>query len=81
LEAAKQAGAVTINIGLFLNAVIGFLLVAIALFFVVRALNAARKKEDPVSTARPCPECTLSISTEARRCPYCTSKVTPLAKS
>ncbi len=55
LEAAKKAGAVTMNIGLFINSVISFLIVAFALFLVIKALNAAKKKEEeaPAKPAEP----------------------------
>ncbi|HHK75196.1 MAG TPA: large-conductance mechanosensitive channel protein MscL [Rhizobiales bacterium] len=55
LEAAKKAGSVTMNIGLFINSVISFLIVAFALFLVIKALNAAKKKEEeaPAKPAEP----------------------------
>lgn len=73
-------GPSTINYGLFLNAVIAFLLVAVAIFFfVVKPLNrlmASRKTEPDVeSTTRECPHCLSSIPTAATRCAYCTSEV------
>lgn len=51
LEAAKSAGAVTLNIGLFINTVISFLIIATAIFFVVRGINALRKKPENVEKA------------------------------
>lgn len=73
-------GPSTINYGLFLNAVIAFLLVAAAVFFfVVKPLNRlmARRKTEPdvESTTRECPHCLSSIPRAATRCAYCTSEV------
>jgi large conductance mechanosensitive channel len=78
LPEAQQAGAVTINYGLFLNAVIGFLIVAFAVFLLVRGINTMRRGENaapPPPTARDCPYCATSIPIRATRCPHCTSQV------
>lgn len=76
LKAAKDAGAATINYGVFLNTVINFLLVAAALFFVIKAINAARERPaPPAPTEKECPECATKIPLRARRCPHCTSPV------
>jgi large conductance mechanosensitive channel len=78
VKAAKEAGAATINYGLFINTVLNFCIVAAVLFFVVRGLTAARRKPDPAPTApttKPCPHCTMTIPLGARRCPYCTSSL------
>ncbi len=76
LKAAKDAGAATINYGVFLNTVINFLLVAAALFFVIKAINAARERPAPAApTEKECPECATKIPLRARRCPHCTSPV------
>jgi large conductance mechanosensitive channel len=77
LKAAKDAGAATINYGLFLNTVINFLLVAWALFFVVKAVNTTRSQ--PVPTERECPHCLGKVNVRATRCPHCTSTLTPKA--
>ena len=76
LAQAKAAGAPTLNYGLFLNNVIDFLIVAFALFLIVRQINAMRRKEeaqvdDPVIKA--CPFCTKDIPAHARKCPECTA--------
>jgi large conductance mechanosensitive channel len=66
--------------GSFINAVVSFVLVAAAIFFVVvKPMNAiqARRAESAASVTRPCPQCTSEISLAARRCPFCTSEVTP----
>jgi len=77
LVAATEAGAVTMNIGVFLDAVIMFLLIAIALFFVVKGINALRKKEEaPAAPAtKPCPFCLSDVPLAATRCPNCTSQL------
>jgi large conductance mechanosensitive channel len=78
LKAAKDAGAATINYGLFLNTVISFLIVAFALFFVVKAMNAASRKPEAVPAAptdKECPFCASKIPLKAKRCPHCTSSL------
>jgi large conductance mechanosensitive channel len=77
VAAAKEAGAVTINYGTFINAVITFLVVALAIFVIVRAVNRMHRKPAAATPdTRPCPYCTLTISRAATRCPHCTSQVT-----
>ena len=78
LEAAKAAGAVTVNYGLFLNSIMSFVIVAFAVFLLIKALNRLkREKEAPPAepTTRDCPYCCSSISIKATRCPSCTSEV------
>ncbi len=78
LAEAKAAGAVTINFGLFINAVISFTIVAFALFMVVKAMNKLRAEEAPAPapvTTKKCPHCCSEIALEATRCPYCTSEL------
>jgi large conductance mechanosensitive channel len=76
LKAAKDAGAATINYGVFINLVINFLIVAFVLFMVVKAMNRM-KREQPAPAAAPtekeCPQCATSIPIKAKRCPHCTS--------
>ncbi|HZK48069.1 MAG TPA: large-conductance mechanosensitive channel protein MscL [Thermoleophilia bacterium] len=80
LTAAKDAGAVTINYGIFILSVISFLIVASVVFMLVRSVNRL-KREDAVAAeeaepdARECPFCFTSISAKARRCPNCTSQL------
>ena len=73
-EDAKADGAVTENIGRFMNACIQFFIIALALFWVVRlASNMQRKKEEvKVRTTKECPECCSEINIQAKKCPYCT---------
>ena len=76
LADAKAAGAVTLNLGLFLNSVISFTIVAFALFILVKAMNQLRKeKVDEVAlvTTKSCPHCCSDIPLQATRCPHCTS--------
>jgi len=66
VKAARDAGAVVLAYGLFLNAVIAFLLVAIALFFVVRSVNRLRRQQDPTPVAPPEPSGAVKLLTEIR---------------
>jgi large conductance mechanosensitive channel len=84
LAEAQAAGAVTLNYGVFLNAIVSFLIIAFAIFLVVRRLNAAARKDAVavVATTRACPECLSDIPLEATRCKYCSVTVgaaTPVA--
>ncbi len=81
VEAAREAGASVVAYGKFANNVLTFLIVALAVFLLVKGINKMRRKSDkePMPTTRPCPECTTSIAKAARRCPSCTTPVTPLA--
>lgn len=77
LAAAKEAGAATINYGLFLNTIINFLIIAIVIFFVMRAFEKVIKKpETPAEvTTKECPHCLSIIPLKATRCPNCTSQL------
>ena len=76
LADARAAGAVSINYGLFLNAVISILIVAFAVFLLVRALNRLRRKEEaPAATTKECRYCLSAIPLMASRCPHCTSQL------
>jgi len=79
LAAAKAAGAVTLNIGLFINTVISFLIVAFAIFMVIRSINRMKAKPAPAPAAAPttkeCPFCYSAIPLKASRCPHCTSQL------
>jgi large conductance mechanosensitive channel len=77
LADAHAAGAVTLNYGAFLNAVLTFLIVAAAVFVIVRLVNRLYKEPaPPTPNTKPCPYCTMSVSLEATRCPHCTSELT-----
>jgi large conductance mechanosensitive channel len=74
LKAAKDAGAATINYGVFLNTVINFVIVAFVLFLVVRGMNALKREQPaPAPTEKSCPQCAMNIPLAAKRCPHCTS--------
>jgi large conductance mechanosensitive channel len=76
LDAAKAAGAATLNLGLFMNTVFSFVLVAFAVFLLVRTMNRLQAAEaPPAPTARPCPYCATGIPLAATRCPNCTSEL------
>ena len=78
LADARTAGAVTLNYGLFVNAVITFLLVALAVFVLVKAINKLHAKPaPPTPDTAPCPYCTMTVSRQATRCPHCTSALGP----
>ncbi|WFF42966.1 large-conductance mechanosensitive channel protein MscL [Salinicola endophyticus] len=76
LAAAQQAGAVTLDYGLFLNAVISFVIVAFAVFLLVRTINRL-KREEAVAPKAPsdkaCPYCFMTIPIKATRCGHCTA--------
>jgi large conductance mechanosensitive channel len=73
---ANAAGAVTLNYGLFINNVIAFAIVALAVFLVIRVANRIYAKPAPPSpSTKPCPFCTLSIPLAATRCPNCTGQL------
>ena len=77
LDAAKEAGAVTLNYGLFLNNILTFLIVALAIFILVRAINRLYQQPAPATPdTKPCPYCTMTVSLQASRCPHCTSELT-----
>lgn len=75
LADAKAAGAVTLNYGMFVNNIITFLIVALAVFLVVRSANKVYKKAPPTVTSKPCPYCATEIPIPATRCPHCTSEL------
>jgi large conductance mechanosensitive channel len=78
VAAAKSAGAVTINFGVFVNTIISFIIVAFAVFLLVRAINKLRRQEEappPVSTTKECTYCFSKIPIKATRCPNCTSEL------
>jgi large conductance mechanosensitive channel len=78
LAEAKEAGAVTINYGLFINGVISFLIVALAVFVLIRGINKMKRQEEAAPaepTTKECPKCFSSIPIKAMRCPNCTSDI------
>jgi large conductance mechanosensitive channel len=78
LADAQAAGAVSINLGIFLNTVISFLIVALAVFFLVRGINRLKREEAPAPaapTTKECLYCKSTIALAATRCPHCTSEL------
>jgi large conductance mechanosensitive channel len=78
VAAAKSAGAVTINFGVFINTIISFILIAFAVFLLVRTINRMRREEEapPVAPAtKECAYCFSAIPIKATRCPNCTSEL------
>lgn len=89
LDAAQKAGAVTLNLGLFVNALISFIIVAFAVFILIKAINelqakmlkqeeAEEAKKEP--TTKSCPYCFEEIPVKATRCPFCTSELEAKSK-
>jgi len=79
LAAAKGAGAVTLSYGAFLNTIVSFLIVALAVFFLVKGINNLKRQEaappPSVPTTKECPFCFSSIAIKATKCPHCTSSL------
>ena len=78
LEAAKAAGAVTMNLGFFINSIISFLIVAFAIFLVIKSINKMREEPAPAPaapTTKQCPHCFSEINIKATKCPHCTSDI------
>lgn len=73
---AQGAGAVTLNYGVFINTIISFVIVAFAVFILIRQINRIRRTEEPAPaapTTRDCPFCFSAVPIKAVRCPHCTS--------
>ncbi len=78
LAAAQEAGAVTLNLGLFVNTIINFLIVAFAIFLVIRGMNRIKQKEEAPAAepkTKECPQCLSTIPLGASRCAHCTSSL------
>lgn len=78
MAAAQDAGATTLNLGLFLNAVISFVIVAFCVFLLIKAinkLNAPKPEPAAAPATKKCPFCCSEIALEATRCPHCTSEL------
>ena len=78
LATAKAAGAVTINYGFFINTVISFLIVAFAVFLLIRGVNQLKRQEaapPAVPTTKECPYCLSTVPIKATRCGHCTSEL------
>jgi large conductance mechanosensitive channel len=78
VAAAKAAGAVTVNLGVFINTIISFLIVAFSVFLVIKGLNRMKREQEapPAEpTTKECPFCFTAIPIKASRCPHCTSEL------
>ena len=80
LDAAKEAGAATLNYGTFITVVINFILMALVVFLLVKCLNRvterfAKEEAEAPATTKICPRCKSEINIEATRCPHCTSEL------
>jgi large conductance mechanosensitive channel len=78
LAEAHKAGAVTVNYGIFFNTVISFLIVAFAVFLLIRGINQLKRAEEAPPqepTTKDCPSCFSTISIKATRCAFCTSEL------
>jgi large conductance mechanosensitive channel len=77
---AQAAGAVTLNYGIFINTIISFLILALAMFFLIRAINRLQAAAEPettesIPTKKECSYCFSTIPIQATRCPFCTSQL------
>lgn len=79
IAAAKEAGAVTINYGLFVNSIIVFIIVALVLYAIVRAYAKTQKPVEEAVTTKACPFCATDIPVSATRCPNCTSELSKVS--
>ena len=75
VAAAKAAGAVTMNVGVFINTIINFLIVAFAIFLLIQNINRFKKQEEAAPTSKDCSFCFTKIPIQATRCPNCTSEL------
>lgn len=77
LKEAKEKGVATINAGIFANAVIDFVLVAAAVFLIIKLVERLKSAPQPaaVPTTKECPYCVTQIPLKATRCPQCTSQL------
>lgn len=78
-QAQGDVAAVTMNVGVFINTVLDFLIVAFAIFMVIKQMNRFKKVEAPAPapapTTKECPRCYSTIAIKATRCPHCTSEI------
>ncbi|HEY3278650.1 MAG TPA: large conductance mechanosensitive channel protein MscL [Syntrophorhabdaceae bacterium] len=75
LSEAKKAGAATLNYGIFINTCIDFVIIAFAVFLIIRLINRMRRVEAAAPDTKECPYCMSKIPLNATRCPQCTSEV------
>mgnify|MGYP002514104120 FL=1 len=75
LEAAQEAGASTLNYGMFISNIINFVIMAFVVFLFVKAVSKLHKEEPKAVTTKKCPFCKTEIDLEATKCPHCTSEL------
>lgn len=77
LAEATNAGAATLNYGIFINAIIEFLIISFSIFLVIKKLGELNKKEEIIeeATSKKCPYCFSEVNISATRCPHCTSEL------
>ena len=78
LADAQQAGAVTVNWGVFVMTIISFLIIAFCIFLIIKQLNRLKREDEappPEPTTKECPHCFSEISIKASRCAFCTSEL------
>lgn len=77
LAAAQEAGAATLNYGIFINTVLNFLIIALAVFLIIRPINriTGEPEAEEAPTTKDCPYCFSTIAIQATRCPHCTSEL------
>jgi large conductance mechanosensitive channel len=78
LAEAKAAGAATLNYGVFINTILDFLIVAFAIFLLIRQINKLKRKDEAPAaapTTHSCPQCLMEVPLKARRCGHCTSTI------
>jgi large conductance mechanosensitive channel len=77
LQMAKEAGAATLNYGVFFTNIIDFLIISLSIFIIIKQISRFKKKDEVVVevTTKNCPYCQSSIDIKAVRCPHCTSEI------
>lgn len=76
IEQAQKAGSVTLNIGLFLNTLVSFIIIAFAVFVLVRIIKVIQRKDEiKAASVKKCPYCFSTISIKATKCAFCTSEI------
>lgn len=78
---ALKAGAITLNYGNFITLAINFLVVAFAVFLLVRGINKMKRPKNAPALSKDCPACAMTIPAKARRCPHCTSDLAETART
>ena len=78
---AAKAGAITWNYGNFVTLIINFLIVALAIFLLVRMMNRLKQPKHAEPVTKDCPACAMTIPIKARRCPHCTTELSESARS